>query len=299
MKRFRRSLAVVSTAVAIAAIGCRRDKPITKTDSTHPSAVTPAESTATRPASTWDSGAGSVLLVGTDSPSRALLVLPTEGDSATLAAIPRPASVTLIGRGGDVQTANIPTTADSLGCHIAPLTAAPPPHQWSVGFIGGVVTPIPVDSAASVSHADSIALVASLSRLASGMPNDSAGRFTGLPFVVQTLWRFSIPDGSVVLAGSLVRQINQEATPLQERTFVIGERRAADTTFTMAYGERSYGQEETVETRELLAALSIGDAKTPAIVLSRDFGDENAYSLLERGSDGQWRLRWTSRRRHC
>ena len=188
---------------------------------------------------------------------------------------------------------------DTLGCVVASLTAAPPPHIWSVGFVGGVVSPLPVDSAASLSHADSLLLVASLNRLASGLPNDSAGRFAGLPFVVQSIWRFAVADGPVVVAGSLVRQINQEATPLQERTFVLGERRPADTAFAMGYSERSYGQEETVESRDLLAALLVGDAKTPAIVVARDYGEENAYSLVERGADGRWRARWTSRRRHC
>ena len=162
-----------------------------------------------------------------------------------------------------------------------------------------MVTPLAVDSAVSIDHADSAVFVASLNRLASSLPNDPAGRFTGLPFVVQSLWRFSVADGPTVVVGSLVRQINQEATPLQERTLVVGERRGSDTSFTMGYAERSYGQEETVESRELLAAFLVGDSRTPAIVLSRDFGDDNAYSLVERGADGRWRNRWTSRRRHC
>ena len=300
MKQFRRIVAPLSIALGIAAGACRRDKPVKPpADSTHPIATTGAESTAAPPVSTWNVGAGSVLLVSSDVPTHAIVVLPTENDSATLAALPHPASATLLGRAGDVQTADFPSVRDSAGCHVALLTAAPPPHAWNVGFIGGVVAPLPVDSAASIAHGDSVQLVASLNRLASAMPNDSAGRFTGLPFVVQSLWRVVVSDGPTVVVGALVRQINQEATPLQERTFVVAERRGTDTTFTLGYSERSYGREETVESRELLAAILVGDAKTPAIVLSRDYGDENAYSLLERGTDGRWRLRWTSSRRHC
>ena len=226
-------------------------------------------------------------------------MLPTESDTTPIATIPHPASVTLFGRGGNVQTADLPSVRDSLGCMVAPLTAAPPPHTWSIGFVGGVVTPLAVDSAASIDHADSAVFVVSLNRLASSLPNDPAGRFAGLPFVVQSLWRFLVADGQTVVVGSLVRQINQEATPLQERTLVVGERRGSDTLLTMGYAERSYGQEETVESRELLAAVLVGDARTPSLVLSRDFGDDNAYSLVERGADGRWRNRWTSRRRHC
>jgi hypothetical protein len=299
MKRFRRIATVVATSAIVAALACAREKRAPGGDSAAAHPATGSDSSAVRPASTWDPGAGALLLVATDSPMKALVLLPTEGDTTALAGIPRPASVTLIGRGGSVQTADLPSVRDTLGCLVAPLTAAPPPHPWSVGFVGGVVSPLAVDSAASINHADSALFVASLNRLASGLPNDPAGRFAGLPFVVQSMWRFVIGDGPTVIVGSLVRQINQEATPLQERTLIIGERRASDTAFTMGYAERSYGQEETIESRELLAALLVGDSKTPAIVLSRDFGDDNAYSLVERGADGRWRTRWTSRRRKC
>ncbi len=298
MKQFRRLSEVLTIWMVVAAVACRQEKAVAAKDSAHAASAASVDSTS-RAASTWDPSAGAALLVGTDSPTKALIVLPNDGDTSALATIPHPASVTLFGRSGDVQTAELPNARDSLGCLIAPLTAAPPPHVWNVGFIGGVVTPVPVDSDASIAGADSTGLVASLTRLASALPNDSAGRFTGLPFVVQTLWRFSVPDGPIVVVGSLVRQINQEATPLQERTFVIGERRASDTAFTMGYAERSNGQEETIESRELLAAVLIGDSKTPSIIVSRDFGDENAYSLVERGADGRWRVRWTSRRRRC
>jgi hypothetical protein len=299
MKRFRRNVGAVVFWALVAGLACRRDKPIGAGDSTRAPTTTAPDTAASRNASTWDPSAGAALLVATDSPTRALVILPIDGDSAALNNIPHPASATLFGRGGDVQTADMPSVRDSLGCLVAPLTAAPPPHAWSIGFIGGVVTPLAVDSAAAVPPADSLALVVQLNRLASALPNDSAGRFTGLPFVVQTLWRFAVPEGPAVVVGSLVRQINQEATPLQERTFVIGERRATDTAFTMGYAERSDGQEETIESRELLAAFLIGDSKTPAIIVSRDFGDENSFSLVERGADGRWRVRWTSRRRRC
>lgn len=300
MKQFRRIVTAFSISSGIVAGACRRDKPVQPPqDSTHVTTTTGVDSATAHPASTWDAGAGSVLLVSSDVPTHAVVVLPTENDSTMLAALPHPASATLLGRGGDIQTADFPSVHDSAGCHVALLTAAPPPHAWNVGFIGGVVSPLPVDSAGSIAHGDSVQLVASLNRLASAMPNDSAGRFTGLPFVVQSLWRVVVTGGPTIVAGALVRQINQEATPLQERTFVVGERHGSDTAVTMGYSERSYGQEETVESRELLAAILVGDAKTPAIVLSRDYGDENAYSIIERGADGRWHLRWTSRRRHC
>lgn len=300
MKWFRRVAAVLSVSGALVGQACRRDKPVAAADSSRarpvPAADTAAAAVAT---STWDPSAGVVLLVGTDNPTRALLVPPVSGDTTVMAAVPHQALVIIMGRDGTVQTADAPSVADSAGCLVASLTAAPPPHAWAVGFIGGVVNPIPVDSSVSLAHDDSLRLTASLTRLASALPNDSAGRFTGLPFVVQSIWRFSLADGSQVIVGTLTRQINQEATPLQERTLIVGERRGGDTTLTMGYSERSFGREETIESADLLAALLIGDSKTPAIVLARDYGDSNAYSLLERAADGHWRVRWSSRRQHC
>ena len=198
-----------------------------------------------------------------------------------------------------MQTADLPSVADSGGCVVASLNTAPPPRPWSVGFIGGVVAPLPVDSIGSLSGGDSARYATWLNRLASALPNDSSGRFSGLPFVVRSISRFTIPDGPQVLVGTLSRQLNQEATPLQERTFLIAEQARGDSTITAAYGERSYGEEETIESRELLAALLIGDARTPAIVISRDFGNDVAYALFERVGVTKWRNQWSSARRHC
>ena len=162
-----------------------------------------------------------------------------------------------------------------------------------------MVAPIPVDSIGSISAADSSRYVTWLNRLASALPNDSSGRFSGLPFVVRSISRFVVPDGPDVIVGTLSRQLNQEATPLQERTFIIAEQAHADSTIVAAFGERSYGDEETIESRELLAALLIGEGHTPAIVVSRDFGNDIAYALFERVGNAKWRNQWSSPRRHC
>jgi hypothetical protein len=244
--------------------------------------------------------AGPLLLIGSDTPAKAWVITP---DSATalqaIAAIPHPASVTLFGRGGSVQTAELPAVADSGTCLVGTLKAAPPPRPWSVGFIGGVIAPLATDSVSSISKGDSATYVTWLNRLASALPNDTAGRFTGLPFVVRSMWRFTLSGGPQVLVGTLERQINQEATPLQEHSLLIAERPANDTTFSIAYSERAYGDEETIETPDFLAAALIGPNRRPALILSRDYGDATAYSLVERNDGGSWQLRWASARRHC
>jgi hypothetical protein len=242
-----------------------------------------------------------LLLVAAESPSRAFVIAPDSATAAAqLAAIPHPASVTLLGRGGTVQTAELPAVSDSGACTVATLRAAPPPRSWSIGFIGGVVAPLPLDSIQSFSAADSTSLSAAVTRIASALPNDSAGRFNGLPFVVRTLWRFNASNDVRAVVATLMRQINQEATPLQEHTLIIAEQRLkGDTTFSKAYSERSYGPEETIESSDILGAALLGVNRNAALILSRDYGDVTAYGLLERGDDGHWRARWTSARRHC
>jgi hypothetical protein len=128
-----------------------------------------------------------VLLVSGDAPTRALVIMPAENGQAALAALPHPASATLFSRSGVIQTADLPAIADSGGCPVASLSAAPPPRPWNVGFIGGVVAPLPVDSIGSLSTADSSRYATWLNRLASALPNDSSGRFSGLPFVVRSI----------------------------------------------------------------------------------------------------------------
>jgi hypothetical protein len=287
--------------VVLLAAACERAKPPVRADSASASVAATADSTvAVLPARDWDSSAGPVLLVVGESPSVANVVLPEAASAAIeLANIPQPASVTLFGRGGTVQTADLPAVTDTSSCIVATLGAAPPPRAWNIGFIGGVVSPIGMDSTESLSRADSASLVVDVTRLASAMPNDSAGRFAGLPFVVRALWRFNLLNGPQVIAANLARQINQEATPLQERTLLVAERRPSDSTLAMAYSERSYGTEESVENQDVLAAALLGASHTAAIVVSRDYGDSMSYGLIERGSDGRWRARWSSARRYC
>jgi hypothetical protein len=299
MNLFRRSLWF---GAALTGIACERGKPPVRIDSTAPTPVATTDSTTTTPSRNWDLSAGPLLLVAAESPSRAFVIAPDSATAAAqLAAIPHPASVTLLGRGGTVQTGELPTVSDSGACIAATLRAAPPPRSWSIGFIGGVVAPLPLDSIQSFSAADSASLAATVIRIASALPNDSAGRFNGLPFVVRTLWRFNPASDVQAVVATLMRQINQEATPLQEHTLIIAERRLKgdDTTFSKAYSERSYGPEETIESSDVLAAALLGGNRNAALILSRDYGDATAYGLLERGDDGHWRSRWTSARRHC
>lgn len=288
--------------MALAGIACERAKVPPPIDSTAVRAARSADSAAiaNSPTRNWDNAAGPALFVSGSSPAEAVVIPPDSATAAEqIAGIPPQASVTLFGRNGSVQRADLPPVIDTAACAVLQLSASPPPRPWSVGFIGAVVTPIALDSLESFRAADSSALAAEMTRLASALPNDTAGRFAGLPFVLRSMWRFTIPGGNEVVAATFTRQINQEATPLEERTLIVGERPPNDTTFATVYSERSYGQEETVESRDVLAAALIGSSQTPALIISHDYGDATAYGLVERTEKGRWRSRWLSARRRC
>jgi len=299
MNVFRRAWPAIAAAVALFA-ACERAKQQLAVDSAAVKPATAADTAVSAATHRWNADIGPVLLVSSGSPTEAQVLAPADSATrAVLAAIPRPASATLFGRAGTIETADVPSIADSGSCATATIAGAPPPRPWNVGFIGGVIAPIAVDSTESFSHVDSVAAVTWMNRLASALPNDSAGRFTGLPFVTRSLWRFNLADGTQVLVATLSRQLNQEATPLAEHTFIVAERAANDTTYQTAYSERAYGEEETIANHELLAATQLGANKQPALIIARDFGDSVSYVLIERVSAGRWRPGWSSPRRHC
>src|SRR5437868_848576 len=156
MNLFRRSQ-WFTAALMVAA--CERGKAPARTDSVVAKIVPPVDSASVGPPRSWNPSAGPLLLVAGESPSRAFVIAPDSASAgAQLAAIPHPASVTLLGRGGTVQTAELPAIADGSRCAIATLSAAPPPRAWSIGFIGGVVAPLPLDSIESFTPADSASL---------------------------------------------------------------------------------------------------------------------------------------------
>jgi hypothetical protein len=133
------------------------------------------------------------------------------------------------------------------------------------------------------------------------LPNDTATAFKGLPFELQRAGRFSIAPGIDGIAAVLVRHVNEEANPREEHIFLIAERDSTrpPPSWVAAYSERESGGEDDLETNEVLAVVRLGSARTPTVVLSRDYGDGGVYSLIERTGPGQWRLRWSSAYTGC
>jgi hypothetical protein len=313
-----RGRAFIACVVMFILAACERPRAVPPIDSAVPLRPATLGSSTPQTATTWDARLGPVLLVGGASPELATVVV---GDSSRAGADTitakeaiaiRSTPAVLVGRGDSVQVGILQEVRAAKGdddseCTGWPTWAILSTHAgsalapWSVGFVGATVQPIRMDSIESMSRVDSARLAADVTRLASTLPTPAGDRFVGLPFTVTSLWRFHAGPGAEGIVTNLVRHINQEARPFEERTLIIAERDSTrrEERFTLAYFDRSQGAEETVESRDVLAlARSTPDAQ-PMLVLGRDYGDGMAYALIQRDPSARWREKWHSPRGHC
>ncbi|HEU4631794.1 MAG TPA: hypothetical protein VFS08_18740 [Gemmatimonadaceae bacterium] len=265
--------------------------------------------------------AGPALVVAAGSALRAQLVFPQYTDStltATTSFATAPLAgdtVELFAPGGLVGRATLAEPAVSGpgggsgtgadGCIGWPrarvVPAEEPLSPWKVAFLAGHARALPLDSTVELAGPDSAHLAADVARLSSALPQDAASPFRGLPFVVRDMRRFAL-DSVQVLVADVVRRVNQEASQQMEHTLLVAERPAGrpDAPWTTAYHERTTGPEETLEMSEVLAAVRLGDAGRPTLVVGRDYGDGGmVYSLVERVGPARWRLRWSSAYSGC
>lgn len=303
---------ILAVAVLLSATSCERGTPTPGQKDTAVHVVPPPESTvvAVPSASTWDSSAGPALFIAGETPSDAAVIAPdviaarldtTHLDVAGLRVI----TVDLFAAGKRIGTARVVGTASSVqtdSCRTWPTARLVPvsdstatPLPWTVGFQSGHAADVPIDSIEGLATVDSAKLAADIARLASALPGDTAAAFRGLPFVVTKAWRARSPSIGDVLAAIVVRNVNQEANPLQERLLIVAERdtSAAATRYSPAYTERISGLEETLETTDLIAMVRLGDARRLSLIVARDSGNGSSYALIER-LDGHWRQRWVS-----
>ena len=301
----------VGAALALAVAACERAKSPPRVDSIRVGAdvPTPDSPAATTP-SEWDASVGRYLLVAGATPGEALLIDPerrgtvSAGEVVDSAAL-RGLDATLFGSAGARTSAKL----DGPVPPAAAAECAPPwtvvrlagdaPAPWTVGVVGGGGEAIPMDSLAGLATADSAALVASAARAASSLPVQDEAYFRGLPFSVHSLQRFSPAAGVQAFAALLVRRVNQEDSPLEERTFLVAERDSTAAAWRVAYHERSAGTEDEVESSEALAALTLGAARRPSLLIVHEVADGVAYRILERTGPARWRAKWTSALGRC
>ena len=261
------------------------------------SGTSPTDSTEAASSVAWFDGTAPLLLVPAHSNDRALVVLadslaPDPEDGA----LEQPGS--LIRLDGSAAPVRVSLSSSSEGCVDASLEPAPA-TPWGVGFVGRAPAAVSVDSIRNISRTDSASLAPIVFRLASGIPNAPGGRFSGLPFSLIDLWRIRLGDGSTIIVATTKRQINQEDSPLEERTLLIAEGDSVGSDYTLVHSTRSTGPEETVEGSELLAVVAFPGRSETQLVFSHDFGDQTSYSIVERLSRASWKARWASRRFSC
>jgi hypothetical protein len=302
---------LVAAAALVLFGACERRKPSRHADSTMPLATTAADAGAARRGkSGWNIAAGPALLVQGPTPDEAVVLFPTSNDSDAVAQLDsaslHDAPVILLGRGGtrfSAQLGDPPNDAadDCERWALRSISGAPEGAAWSVGFVNGRVTALPLDSVDVLSSRDSMALVAEASRLASSVRALTGPSFQGLRFTVHDIRRFQAAPGVQAMVAHLIRRVNQEANPQEEQTLLVAERDSGATSgpYQLAYAERAFGREERVIAPEVLSALRIGGSTQPSLVVARDSDDGVVYVLLERIGPRRWRVRWSSGVTRC
>jgi hypothetical protein len=299
-------------------LACERSTPVAGKKDTVVAIVPPPESAvvAKPEPSSWDSTAGPALFILGPSSTEAFVIGPRSGDSTAVdsarfdLAPVRAIQVDLFGVGKRLATARIVATAGSTrtdSCRTWPsarLQIAPGDtgvaRGWTVGFEAGHATAVVLDSIDALASADSAQLAADIARIASALPGDTSATFRGLPFVVNKAWRAQIPGQPDILVAVVVRNVNQEANPRQERILLVAEKDSVPsrTRYSARYSERVAGPEETLETTDPIAVVLLGADHRPTVVVSRDTGSGVSYVLIERVA-GRWQRWWASAYAGC
>ena len=304
----RVSASLVSVCIILTA--CNRDEKLAGADS----AAVPAPP-AVQPASTgastgWNAEeAGPVmLLTGQENTPNAAVVLPWLTDSTlasarafvldSLSNMP----VDLFNRTGSTGSSALVVssqTPSTEGCLAWPAgMLSPPPREWRFGLRKGVATALPLDSLEGMTASDSSQVTVEIARMASVVAEGSDPAFRGLPFGVRRAYRFSLGNSSILI-GDVVRKINEEANPREERLLLIAERATgSDGKYVVAFESRVADSEEDVRTSEVLGAVRFVRGN-PAIVVRFEYDEGGNSALIERTGEKQWRITWRSAYTGC
>lgn len=200
--------------------------------------------------------------------------------------------------GALLSVASAPTSRSDQECAFWPVAqlaldggsvAAP----WTAAFLADKIVAVPLDSIEGLSARDSSQLAAALTRIVSRLPDDTSSTFRMLPLVVFRAWRTTGIDSGFVVA-TLVRRLNQEDDPREERVVVVINTPSADQkTWTVAWHERAQGREEELVVAEPLLAFRIAQSNDLHLLFGRDDGVAQSAAVLSR-VNGAWRILWES-----
>jgi hypothetical protein len=260
----------------------------------------------------WNVDAGPLMIVSVGGNGDSVAVVLPEATDSTIAALqdtsPPLSGLTfdLLGRSGmagsPVAVLSLPRTVNTKqDCYSWPLAKLKSSRSnWRVGFASGHVHSIALDSIEAMPSADSAALAVSLAQTAATLPITVDATFTGLPFRVRSAFTFRLDSIDIVIAD-VVRSVNEEANPRLEHLLIVGERTAGGSTgrYKVGYYNRTAGAEESTQATEILAAVLIGPARRPAVVVNIEYDDGGKLGLIERTGPGQWRATWRSAYTDC
>jgi hypothetical protein len=292
---------------AIAA--CTDAPPVSRADSTVsvPEGGDTGSGEARPTPSGWDAGAGPYLILPTVDGGLVTgsFLLPeatelTVGDTAGVAGLLGDGALDLFTRSGQVFGGHAvvePPSVQPEGCTAWPVarvrvdTGAILP--WTAAFRRGQVVPVPLDSIEGLASRDSAVFAAALARLASGLPDDTNATFRGRPFVVLRAWRSTGSDSSLAVA-TLVRRINQEDNPQEERLVMIVDMPSRDARqWAVGWHERAAGTEDELVVAEPLLAFRNAGSDQLRVLFGRDDGVALGAAVLTR-SAGRWQVLWES-----
>lgn len=322
MRNHSKSSAAVIAAIAVAIIGACDRTPNNTPDSGVVSSGSPVTNDSLRPpvGTGWEAAAGSFIVLPTidgghdagsllrvdasDSTVGDLTGLPANGTGTVLELFSRSA---LVGEasisieratGLDSGCTGWPVARlNGMGIALAPgagvVAGASARNGWTAAFLKGKIALIPLDSIEGLSSRDSAKLAANVSRVASALSDDTVATFRGLPFVVLRAYRGSL-DGQSFVVATLVRRLNQEDAPREERLVMVIDGDAANPgAWTPGWWERAAGREDELVVSEPLLAFHLPGSPKPLLLFGRDDGEALSAATLVR--DGKaWKVQWES-----
>ena len=301
---------VAGLLLSVLVVACRPDSEVSKTDSAAAPPAPPAPVVPPAGNTGWeDSVAGPVLLLSlSEDPRLAAVAFPTLTDSALAHGL-APAADTLAGmsfdlfdRSGKTGTARILSRAESSpgeGCVSWPVVTFDDSlaRAWRIGLQRGMATSLALDSLEAATSADSLSMTTELARLASALPASNDPAFQGLPFAVRKAYRSKLGETSLLI-GDIIRKINEEANPREERLLLIAERSSGGT-YSTVFHSRAAGSEELVRTNDILAAVRFQRGKKTALVVAFEYENGSRTALIERFPGAGWKLAWRSAYAGC
>ena len=226
----------------------------------------------------------------------------TVGDTTGIGRVSADGRLDLFSRSGKIGEARFSVDASARvdpGCTAWPVArlvagnSALPAASWTAAFAAGRVDAIVLDSIEGMAPRDSARFAASLTRIASALSDDTSKTFRGLPFVVLRAYRSRGLDKSFVVA-ILVRRVNQEADPREERLVMVVDLKGDDPTgWEVGWKERASGREDELIVAEPLLAYRISDNADIHLLFGRDDGVALSAAVLVRDQSG-WHVQWES-----